>query len=81
MEKITVRRANVTLQVDADQKDYYMERGYSVIDSSGTVLEEAMPNDVGQLQLLVTELREELAKYKTSSKPTSTRGRQKKVTE
>lgn len=81
MEKITVRRANVTLQVDEDQKDYYMERGYSVINSSGEVLEEAMPNDVGQLQLLVSELREELAKYKTSSKSTPTRGRQKKVTE
>ena len=64
MDKIQVRRANVILDVSPEDKKYYMDRGFSVIDTQGNIVEEAMPTDVGALQVLVTELKKENAELK-----------------
>ena len=59
---IRIQRANVILDVSPDEKEMYMEKGFSVIDATtGEVLEEAMPTDVNVLQLKVKELQKELA--------------------
>ena len=61
MDKITVRRANVVLDVNAIDKAYYMAQGFSVVDASGKVVEEAIPTDVGALKVQVGELTKKLA--------------------
>lgn len=60
-DRIFVQRANVILEVKAEDKDFYMQNGYSVIDQNGTVLEKAMSNDVNELRVQVKELTEKLA--------------------
>ena len=37
-EKIIVRRANVLLDIPAEQKDEYLAKGFDVIDKNGKVL-------------------------------------------
>lgn len=57
----TVQRANVVLQIpdEADIIQKYKDKGFDVIDNStGEVLERAMPHDAGALQALVMELQE-----------------------
>lgn len=61
-DKIRIQRANVILDVSPEEKEMYMEKGFSVIDATtGEVLEEAMPTDVKVLQLKVKELQKTLA--------------------
>ena len=60
-DRIFVQRANVILEVKAEDKDFYMQNGYSVIDQNGTVIEKAMSNDVNELRVQVKELTEKLA--------------------
>lgn len=62
MDKLTVQRANVVLDISPDEKDFYMSQGFSVIDEKGNIVEEAMSNDVGTLQMQVADLRQKLAK-------------------
>ena len=62
MEKITVQRANVVLDISPEDKKFYMSQGYSVIDEKGKVIEEAMSSDVATLQNQVAHLKEKLAK-------------------
>ena len=58
---IRVQRANVILDIRPDEKEMYMEKGFSVIDATtGDILEEAMPTDVNVLQLKVKELQKAL---------------------
>ena len=71
MNTITVKNGNVILDVMEDEKDYYMNKGYSVIDEKGKVVEEAMSQDVASLQLQVIQLKQEIAdlKAKLAEKP------------
>lgn len=62
MDKILVQRANVVLRVRPDEKQRYMDNGYSVIDESGAVIERAFPKDVASLTKLCHELEAEIAK-------------------
>lgn len=62
MNTVRVQRANVILDIRPEDKDRYMEQGFSVIDARGNVLEEAMPKDVLELQRMVNELRAEIEK-------------------
>lgn len=55
-DKIRVRHANVILVVPKDEKSEYMEKGYSVIDDNGNVIEQALSNDVNELKLQVQKL-------------------------
>ena len=47
---ITVRRANVVLNISESQLGYYMSQGYDVIDETGKVIQASVPTDVGTLQ-------------------------------
>lgn len=62
VETIKVQRANVVLDVRPDQKEYYMEKGFSVIDDKGKVIEEAISDDVGALKNQIKNLKEQIAK-------------------
>jgi uncharacterized small protein (DUF1192 family) len=58
MSTIRVQRANVILDIRPDEKERYMDMGYSVIDKvTGNVVEEAISNDVNVLRTQVTELK------------------------
>ena len=59
MSVITVKRANVVLDISPDEKQFYMEQGFSVIDAGGNVVEQALSSDVNELKILVTKLRAE----------------------
>lgn len=61
MSTIRVQRANVILDIRPEEKERYMEQGYSVIDENGKVLEAALSNDVNALRTEVLKLRKELA--------------------
>lgn len=64
MQEILVIKGNTELRVPADQKDRYMRFGYSVIDETGNIIEEAPLRDIGALQLRVGELLKEIEEYK-----------------
>ena len=76
-----MKRLNSVLRVKPEQKQYYMNKGYSVIDAAGEVIEQAMSTDVHELQNQVRILTKELEAKNTEiaqlvAKTTST----KKVT-
>lgn len=54
-----VRKLNVVLTIDDDRVKEYLNKGYSVIDNSGKVIMEAVPNDLNQLKLLVAKYKAE----------------------
>ena len=62
VETIKVQRANVVLDVRPDQKEYYMEKGFSVIDDKGKVIEEAISDNVDALKIQIKNLKEQIAK-------------------
>lgn len=47
---VLVRRANVELDIDNEDIDYYLSLGYSLMDASGNVLKKGKPMDSNQLQ-------------------------------
>lgn len=73
MDRIKMQRANVVVRISPDEKNYYMLKGYSVVDEEGNVVEEAMSNDVGTLQIQVTKLKAEIAELKSQLKAKSTK--------
>jgi len=69
MDKILVRRANVVIEVNPEDKQFYMDNGYSVVDEAGKVVESAMPIDTNALKVQVGELTKKLEEAnKTISK-------------
>jgi hypothetical protein len=65
---ITVKRANVILDISPDDKAHYMSQGFSVIDKDGRVTEQSQISDPAELQAQVLQLQKELAKYKKQVK-------------
>ena len=61
---IKVQRGNVILNVKPEDKRYYLDKGYDIIDSDGTIIEKAIPRDIGSLRKLYLETKAELEKYK-----------------
>lgn len=61
MDKILVRRANVVVEVNPEDKQFYMDNGYSVVNEFGEVVESAMPIDPNALKVQVGELTKKLA--------------------
>lgn len=68
---VYVQKANMVYEIDPDSVDYWLKRGFDVIDKSGKVLERALPNDLGVLQKAyvtnqarIKELEEEVARLK-----------------
>ena len=64
MADITVRKANVVLDIPEEQKDEYLSKGYDVISARGVVIEAATPQDVPTLQAKLAELSAENKKLK-----------------
>lgn len=60
MDKILVRRANVVIEVNPEDKQFYMDNGYSVVDKFGEVVESAMPVDPNALKVQIGELTKKL---------------------
>lgn len=53
---ITVRRANVILDIPEAQKNEYLAKGFDVIGANGKVIERTTPNDVNSLKKAFNEL-------------------------
>lgn len=47
---VRIERGNVVLKVQEHEVQRYLKLGYNVTDSTGKVLKEALPNDMGTLQ-------------------------------
>lgn len=41
-----VQRANVILEIKDDATEYYLAKGYNLIDNAGRIVKEAPPTDV-----------------------------------
>lgn len=61
---ITVRRGNVRLKVQPEDKRYYLDKGYDVIDEKGNVLERALPRDIDRMKKLYLDTLAENNRYK-----------------
>lgn len=61
---ITVRRGNVRLKVQDEDKQYYKDCGYDILDEHGKVAEKAIPRDIGRLTGLYLEVLAENDRYK-----------------
>lgn len=61
---IIVRRGNVRLRVQDQDKQYYIDQGYDVLNDKGKIIEKALPKDTGQLTKMYLEARAEADKYK-----------------
>lgn len=61
---ITVRRGNVRLKVQDEDKQYYKDCGYDILDEHGKVAEKAIPRDVGRLTGMYLEAQAEIDRYK-----------------
>lgn len=83
MDKIRVMRANVILDISPDEKDIFMQQGYSVVDEDSNIIEEAMSKDVGTLQIQVRELKAKVAELEAQlaekSKPATRKTAEKKA--
>lgn len=62
MDKITVQRANVVLDISPDQKDFYLAQGYAVVDKKGNVIEDTTIPTVESLTRQVRLLQSQLEK-------------------
>ena len=88
---VRIERGNVVLKVQEHEVQRYLKLGYNVTDSTGKVLQEAIPNDLGTLQkhyvehkrkieeleAIVAKLTAENALLAKSAKPTSTQTKKK----
>ena len=54
-----VQKLNVVLTIDDELIDTYLNKGYNIIDESGRVIKEAMPDDPNQLKMMVAKYKKE----------------------
>ena len=78
---ISVKRANVILDIDPELKAQYLREGYSVLDENGNVVEKAMSTDVGELQVTVAKLEKENEELKAEIKKLKTKTQKNVTTE
>lgn len=78
---ISVKRANVILDIDPELKAQYLSEGYSVLDENGNVVEKAMSTDVGELQVTVARLEKENEELKAEIKKLKTKTQKNVTTE
>jgi hypothetical protein len=52
---VRIERGNVVLKVQEHEVQRYLKLGYNVTDSTGKIIKEAIPNDVGTLQRYYVE--------------------------
>ena len=58
---VTVKRANVILEVEDDEVEKYNEKGYSVLDKYGNVIKAGAPKEMGALQKALQDSEAEVA--------------------
>lgn len=92
---VRIERGNVVLKVQEHEVQRYLKLGYNVTDSTGKVLQEAIPNDLGTLQkhyvehkkrideleAIVAKLTAENALLAKNVKSTSTQSKKKSDTQ
>ena len=64
LKTIMVRQANVILEIDEADKQYYLDTGFDIIDEYGNVLVKSIPNDLRTLKAAYTEHTEEIKRLK-----------------
>lgn len=57
---VKIQRANTVLDIEDEDVERYVNLGYNVIDNKGNILREAIPNDVGVLQMAYIENRRKI---------------------
>ena len=62
MAVITVRRANVVLDISDVQKSEYLAKGFDIIGADGKILEKSTPNDPNSLKRAYEELTKKVEK-------------------
>jgi hypothetical protein len=75
----TMKRANVILNVNEAEVQYYMDLGFNQIDDTGNVIKESIPNDLNTLKMAYTEhvnkiaeLEQEITDLKNAKKRSKT---------
>ena len=69
-DTIRVKRANVLLDISPNEKENYMEKGFSIVDEKGNIIEEALSNNVGELRAQIVEYKETIKKLDTELEET-----------
>ena len=47
---LKVKRANVVLRINDTEKQHYLDKGYSILDENGKVVEAAVPKNLAALK-------------------------------
>lgn len=75
MKTISMRRANVILDVPEEQKQEYLAKGFDVIDASGNIVEYTTPSDLNTLKTAyvnhvkkIKDLEDEIKKLKAGKR-------------
>ena len=65
---IFAERGNRVTQINESDIPHYVEQGYRIVDSMGTVLQDTVPNDLPNLKLAYKQHVEEIDKLKAKIK-------------
>lgn len=68
MDTIKVKRSNVVLDISIEDKEKFMDSGYSVISEGGEVLEASLPVDKATLQCELLKARDKISELETKLK-------------
>ena len=60
-----VRNANVLLEIEEDEVEKYLGKGYSLLDENGNVVKSKLPTEVAELQKLCIDKDKIIANQKT----------------
>lgn len=75
-----VERGNVVLEVEDDNVQKYIDKGFSVRDAEGNILQRALPNTVGELRKLVVAQQNEIEELQEKIKALESGAEEKKRT-
>ena len=75
-----VERGNVVLEVEDDNVQKYIDKGFSVRDAEGNILQRALPSTVGELRKLVVAQQNEIEELQGKIKALESGAEEKKRT-
>lgn len=67
-----VERGNAVLEIADDDVQRYIDKGFSLTDGHGNIIQRAIPNNVGELQRLVIKQQQEIDQLKAKIKEFTT---------